>query len=186
MRFTFPQGFVWGTATAAHQVEGNNINSDFWLLEHTAETLEGALRTLGGGTVGGYLQDRVPERLARALCGHAGVDPATPGHRLTRDARRALARAVAEMPLPVTGDRGFGFAEVTAGGVPLRELHLDTLASRRCPGLSLCGEICDVDGRIGGFNFQWAWASGHVAGTGAWRDGREDAHGIASGGAGRT
>jgi predicted Rossmann fold flavoprotein len=141
-----------------------------WLPAHTSETLEGALRALGAATVGGYLQERMPERLARALCVHAGVDPATPGHRLTRDARRALAVAVAEMPLPVTGDRGFGFAEVTAGGVPLRELHLDTLRSRACPGLSLCGEICDVDGRIGGFNFQWAWASGYVAGTGAWRD----------------
>jgi len=157
-----------------------------WLPAHTAETLERALRTLGAGTVGGYLQERMPERLARALCAHAGVDPATPGHRLTRDARRALAAVVAEMPLPVTGDRGFGFAEVTAGGVPLRELHLDTLGSRLCPGLSLCGEICDVDGRIGGFNFQWAWASGYVAGTSAWRDARDDAHAIVSDGAGRT
>jgi predicted flavoprotein YhiN len=52
--------------------------------------------------------------------------------------------------------------------VPLAETHLHTLRSRLCPGLSLCGEILDVDGRIGGFNFQWAWASGHVAGTGAW------------------
>ena len=69
------------------------------------------------------------------------------------------------MPLPVTGNRGFTYAEVTAGGVPLSELHLDTMESRRCPGLHLCGEICDVDGRIGGFNFQWAWASGYVAGT---------------------
>jgi predicted Rossmann fold flavoprotein len=157
-----------------------------WLPEHTAETLEQSLRALGGATVGGYLQDRMPERLARALCAHAGVDPSTAGHRLTRPSRRALARAVAEMPLPVTGDRGFGFAEVTAGGVPLRELHLDTLGSRLCPGLALCGEICDVDGRIGGFNFQWAWASGYVAGTAAWRDARDDAHATAGGSAGRT
>ena len=68
------------------------------------------------------------------------------------------------MPLPVTGSRGFNYAEVTAGGVPLRELRLNTLESRICPGLYLCGEICDVDGRIGGFNFQWAWASGYVVG----------------------
>ena len=69
------------------------------------------------------------------------------------------------MTIPVEGDRGWAYAEVTAGGVPLRELFLDTLRSRVCPGLSLCGEICDVDGRIGGFNFQWAWASGYVAGV---------------------
>jgi predicted flavoprotein YhiN len=76
----------------------------------------------------------------------------------------ALARALLEMPLPVTGDRGFGCAEVTAGGMPLTEVRLETMESRVCPGLYVCGEICDVDGRIGGFNFQWAWASGYVAG----------------------
>jgi predicted flavoprotein YhiN len=74
-----------------------------------------------------------------------------------------------ERSLPVAGDRGWRYAEVTAGGVPLAELHLDTLESRVTPGLHLCGEMCDVDGRIGGFNFQWAWASGFVAGTGAAR-----------------
>jgi predicted Rossmann fold flavoprotein len=139
-----------------------------WIPEETAESMDLALRDLGSATVGSLVGRRLPERLARALCAQAGVDPATPGHRLSRPARRALAEAVAEMPVPVTGDRGYAFAEVTAGGVPLRELDLATMRSRVAPGLSLCGEICDVDGRIGGFNFQWAWASGFVAGTGGW------------------
>ena len=65
----------------------------------------------------------------------------------------------------MTGSRGYGFAEVTAGGVPLSEIHLETMESRVCAGLYLCGEICDVDGRIGGYNFQWAWSSGFVTGT---------------------
>ena len=69
--------------------------------------------------------------------------------------------------LPITGSRGFDYAEVTAGGVPLTEIELKRMASRVCPGLYLCGEILDVDGRIGGFNFQWAWASGYVAGLSA-------------------
>jgi predicted flavoprotein YhiN len=73
------------------------------------------------------------------------------------------------MRLPVTGDRGFDHAEVTAGGVPLAEIRLETMESRVCRGLHVCGEICDVDGRIGGFNFQWAWASGYVAGISAGR-----------------
>jgi predicted Rossmann fold flavoprotein len=139
-----------------------------WLADETADRLDTALRALGAASVGGLLGARLPDRLMRALCTHAGVDPATPGHRLTREGRRAVAEAAAEMTVPVAGDRGFAFAEVTAGGVPLRELHLDTLRSRARPGLSLCGEICDVDGRIGGFNFQWAWASGYVAGISAW------------------
>ncbi len=109
----------------------------------------------------------LPQRLARAVCEFAGVDPSAAAEHLSRERRRGLARAAAEMVAPVTGHRGFTFAEVTAGGVPLEELDLKTMASRACPGLHLCGEICDVDGRIGGFNFQWAWASGFVAGMSA-------------------
>jgi predicted flavoprotein YhiN len=97
------------------------------------------------------------------------VEWGTAPHRLTREGRLALVRALTALPLPVTGDRGYNVAEVTAGGVPLSELRLDTMESRRCPGLFLCGEICDVDGRIGGFNFQWAWSSGYAAGVGAGR-----------------
>jgi predicted flavoprotein YhiN len=67
--------------------------------------------------------------------------------------------------LPVRGSRGYNYAEVTAGGVPLDEIEPGTMQSRICPGLFLVGEILDVDGRIGGFNFQWAWSSGFVAGN---------------------
>ena len=86
-------------------------------------------------------------------------------HELSRESRRALLAATTHLDVPVTGDRGFVHAEVTAGVVPLSEIRLDTMESRRCPGLHLVGEICDVDGRIGGYNFQWAWASGRVAGA---------------------
>jgi predicted Rossmann fold flavoprotein len=136
-----------------------------WLPGSSAEALDGELRGLGARPVVALLREKLPERLARALCAHAGVDPATRGHQLKRESRRALLDAVIALPLPVTGSRGYNFAEVTAGGVPLSELHLDTMESRVCPGLYLCGEICDVDGRIGGFNFQWAWSSGYVAGV---------------------
>ena len=60
--------------------------------------------------------------------------------------------------------RGYNYAEATAGGVTLDEIDPATMASRSCPGLYLVGEILDVDGRIGGFNFQWAWSTAHVAG----------------------
>jgi predicted Rossmann fold flavoprotein len=138
-----------------------------WLPGESPGTLDAALRVLGRVTPVRFLSERLPERLVRALCEAAGVEASAPGHALTRDARRALVTAVAECPLPVTGDRGFTYAEVTAGGVPLSEVRLETMESRVCPGLYLCGEILDVDGRIGGFNFQWAWASGFVAGCGA-------------------
>ena len=136
-----------------------------WLPAMAPDALDAALRELGRRTPGTLLERWLPDRLVRTLCAVAGIDGSRPGHRLTRPERVALARALMDMPLPVTGDRGFGYAEVTAGGVPLSEVRLETMESRLSPGLYLCGEICDVDGRIGGFNFQWAWASGYVAGV---------------------
>jgi len=140
-----------------------------WAPGHTPDSIAGALVAAGGASVLVVLRAWVPERLAGGICGVAGVAPGTVARSVPREARRRLATLVAEMPVPVTGDRGFAFAECTAGGVPLSELRLDTLESRVCPGLHLCGEVLDVDGRIGGFNFQWAWASGFVAGRGAGR-----------------
>ena len=115
-------------------------------------------------TAGQFLRTSLPNRLADAICAQTGIDPGTPMAQLKK---AALARAIAEYHLPITGNRGYDFAEVTAGGVPLNELHLNTMESRVQPGLYLCGEICDVDGRIGGFNFQWAWSSGYLAGVGS-------------------
>ena len=116
-------------------------------------------------TAAAALRPLLPERLAVALCRHAaGIDPATSLAHLTRDDRRALLHALTALPLPVLRDRGYLFAEVTAGGVPLDEIDPATMASRRCPGLYFCGEILDADGRNGGYNFQWAWCTGFLAG----------------------
>lgn len=142
------------------------------LPSHTTESIDAALQNIRSLSPARFLAgppQNLPDRLARALCEHAGVDPSAPGHTMTRERRRALAAAATALPLPITGDRGFAHAEVTAGGVPLAEVHLDTMESRLTPGLHLCGELLDVDGRIGGFNFQWAWASGFAAGVGAAR-----------------
>jgi predicted flavoprotein YhiN len=62
---------------------------------------------------------------------------------------------------------GYRKAEVTAGGVPVSEVDPSTLESRKAPGLYLAGEILDVEGRLGGYNFQWAWSTGHLAGQSA-------------------
>jgi hypothetical protein len=131
------------------------------------EDLDRDLRELGAVPVVRYLSRELPERLARELCAAVQLRPDTPGSELPRASRRTLVSALHEYPLPIAGDRGFTYAEVTAGGVPLSEVRLETMESRFAEGLHLCGEICDVDGRIGGFNFQWAWASGTVAGRGA-------------------
>ena len=88
---------------------------------------------------------------------------------LARDERRRIVHGLLEWPLPVVDTRGYNYAEVTAGGVDLTEIDPATMASRVCPGLFLIGEILDVDGRIGGFNFQWAWSSARAAARGIGR-----------------
>ena len=93
--------------------------------------------------------------------------PALPAGQCPREARRALAQTLTGLPIPVTGDRGYEYAEVTAGGVPLLEVNTKTMASRVCENLFLAGEILDCDGRIGGYNFQWAWGTGRLAGVAA-------------------
>jgi hypothetical protein len=123
----------------------------------------------GRRTVGAAIAELLPQRVADAVARCAGVEPDRPVATLAREDRRRLAHALAGLPLPVTGDRGYGFAEVTAGGVPLAEVDVRTMESRVRPGLFLAGEVLDVDGRIGGFNFQWAWATGFLAGHGAAR-----------------
>lgn len=133
------------------------------------QNIDQQLLSLGRRSVGGWLSTMLPERLGDLLCTIAEVDPRTSGPQLRREQRLRLLHVLTELEVPVVGDRGFEKAEATAGGIPLNEVHLDTMASRRCPGLFLCGEILDVDGRIGGFNFQWAWASGRAAGLGAAR-----------------
>jgi len=135
----------------------------------SAEALERALLDDPSRSPLAHARQRaaLPERLALALIESAGADARAPASRLTRDARRALARALTDLPVPVLGPRGWNYAEVTAGGVPLSAIHLKTMEARDRPGLHLAGEVCDVDGRIGGYNFQWAWSSGYVAGVSA-------------------
>lgn len=111
----------------------------------------------------------LPQRLATAICQHAAIDPSQPAAQINREARRRLVHSLIHLELPVIGDRGWNEAEATAGGVPLEELDTTSLASRCVPGLYLCGEMLDVDGRLGGFNLQWAWSSGYVAGWSAAR-----------------
>lgn len=152
-----------------------------WAPEWNHETLCEHLRRERKRRPYKVIREMLPDRLAKALLEQWQHDSAAPPSavesacgQLSKQAIRSLARIVTRMPLPITGSRGFDFAEATAGGVPLTEIQLRRMESRVCPGLYLCGEICDVDGRIGGFNFQWAWASGYVAGISAGDGCREE------------
>lgn len=136
-------------------------NADRWLRDQGQR----APRALVTTTLGHPL----PETLAAVLTEGSGVPRETTLAALTREHRRALAHALSELPLSVIGSRGYTYAEATAGGVTLGEVDPATMASRRCAGLFLVGEVLDVDGRLGGFNFQWAWSSALVAAQGVAR-----------------
>ncbi len=108
------------------------------------------------------LADCLPKRLAQRICDLG------PGSRPIRQyddkALQALGRQLQQWPLTASGTEGYRTAEVTLGGVDTRELSSTTMESRRVPGLHFIGEVVDVTGHLGGYNFQWAWASGHAAG----------------------
>ena len=105
--------------------------------------------------------------MADVLLAACSIDAERTLAHLSREDRRRIAHALTRWPLAIADTRGYNYAEVTAGGVALAEIDPRTMASRVCRGLYLVGEILDVDGRIGGFNFQWAWASAHAAAKGS-------------------
>ena len=110
----------------------------------------------------------LPDRLIELILGTSGVAD-QPLARLPRDARRRVAKTLAEFPLPATGTEGYRTAEVTGGGVALDEVDPGSGRSKVVPGLWLAGEVLDAFGPIGGFNFQWAWGTGWTAGESAAR-----------------
>ena len=103
-------------------------------------------------------------RLGRMLVKYAGLSPNTPLRELMEAELGTLARACVDFRLPVKGTEGFDHAQVTAGGLRTADFDPATLESRLVPGLFACGELLDVDGDCGGYNLQWAWASGRLAG----------------------
>ncbi len=143
-----------GIVTMGHPQFPTMESADQWLQEK--------IRTNPKKLVSNQLLELYPERIVAAL-----TDGHTTLAALKRDQRLGLARHLFALPLNVNQDRGWSFAETTAGGVDLREINPKTFESRIVPGLFLCGEVLDVDGRIGGFNFQWAWATGYLAGRAA-------------------
>jgi predicted Rossmann fold flavoprotein len=115
------------------------------------------------------LPESIPRRLAESLILAADIPRDRMGPDLSRDERRRLVAALKGLALPIRGTLGFEKAEVTSGGVGLEQVDPRTLESRLVPGLHLSGEVLDLDGLIGGYNFQAAWSTGWLAGEAAAR-----------------
>jgi hypothetical protein len=118
-------------------------------------------------TFAGAMGEILPGKLAATMPALAKIAPQTLLGKLDKMQIEAAKKALFEMALPVDEVADYVKAETTAGGVALSEIEPSTMMSRLVPGLFFAGEVCDVDGWLGGYNFQWAWSSGVVAGRGA-------------------
>jgi len=125
-----------------------------WLREQRAARPAAELKTVLGETL--------PKRFAQRLCEAWFANK--PMRQYDERELRDIAMQLRQWPLVASGTEGYRTAEVTLGGVDTHELSSATMASRRVPGLYFIGEVVDVTGWLGGYNFQWAWASGRAAG----------------------
>ena len=154
----------WGRAT----LEGDDVRVT--LNFHPGRSFEdveqawiGRIRDRPTGSVRSEVAADLPLAVADALLRALSLEPGALLANLSREDRRRLIHGLVEWPLRVREIRGYNSLEVTAGGVTLpRSIQHDGI--RAVPGCTLSAKILDVDGRIGGFNFQWAWATGKVAG----------------------
>jgi len=112
------------------------------------------------------ISEQLPLELAESLCEVAGIPASTMIHKLPGQDRESLIRVLTRTPLTITGTTGYDGAFVTRGGVQLKDVRPETMESKQQPGLYFCGEVLDIDGPCGGFNLQWAFASGWLAGSG--------------------
>lgn len=109
-----------------------------------------------------FLKNRLPSRLIEALCEHfLGNKPL---NQYSSKQLKEAAQLLNRWNVIPKGTEGYAKAEVTVGGVDTDELSSKTLESKKVPGLFFIGEVVDITGHLGGYNFQWAWASGHAAG----------------------
>jgi predicted Rossmann fold flavoprotein len=137
-----------------------------WLPEIDEREIRDRLAPDGSGNqrLGTALCELLPRRLVEALCHQANIDFAQSLAELGRRRTGIIADQIKRCEMAIDGTLGFAKAEVTAGGVSLEEIDPLTMASRIVPGLFLAGEILDIDGPIGGYNFQAAWSTGRLAG----------------------
>jgi predicted Rossmann fold flavoprotein len=146
---------------SSYWTHGDQIGIDY-LPDQPANWLIEAKRTTPKATVRRLLRAALPERLADVLCDQIGLD----GDLGTLSDRALLAAQtrLADWLFRPNGSEGYAKAEVTAGGISTASLSSKTMEATRVPGLYAIGEAVDVTGWLGGYNFQWAWASGWVAG----------------------
>lgn len=142
-----------------------------FLPEITEETMSAMFRYQKKKRDTRYISDALlgvfNKKLIPCLLKHAGIKPQLKICELSDTLSENLIRTCRHFPLMITGTNGFEHAQVCAGGVRLTEINSATMESLRCQGLFMAGELLDADGICGGYNLQWAWATGYLAGMSA-------------------
>jgi predicted Rossmann fold flavoprotein len=136
-----------------------------WGEEPLSDWLRAEAAASGKRQLAGILATHLPRRLCDAILSQLGLPTDRMAAGLRKDERARLVQRIKHLPIPLTGTLGFKKAEVTAGGVALDEVDSRTMQSKKVAGLYLAGEILDLDGPIGGYNFQAAWSTGWLAGS---------------------
>ena len=111
------------------------------------------------------LKTLLPESVSLALCSLSGAEPTLTLKRVSGQVRDNLIRLLAWTPLTINGHDGFKIAMITHGGVSLKEIDPKTMQSKKIKGLFFCGEVMNLDGPCGGYNLQWSFSSGYLAGS---------------------
>ncbi|MBA2658481.1 MAG: NAD(P)/FAD-dependent oxidoreductase [Nitrosospira sp.] len=133
----------------------SNIDAAAWLQDHRHST----------ALLPNLLTQYLPRRFAQAWCEViVESQPARPINQYSETELKQIAAQLHKWEITPSGTAGYKKAEVTLGGVDTRELSSKTMEAKKVPGLYFIGEVLDVTGHLGGFNFQWAWASGYAAG----------------------
>lgn len=141
---------------------GQNININLLPKLNVYNFLEEKKKSNPKQDIGTIISDLLPKRLAQIICNENKVS----GNiwEISNKALRELSEAINIWIIKPTGSEGYRTAEVTLGGVNTNELSSQTMMSNKHKGLFFIGEVVDVTGHLGGYNFQWAWSSGYVAG----------------------
>ncbi|HZX76891.1 NAD(P)/FAD-dependent oxidoreductase [Lysobacter sp.] len=142
---------------------GDDLRLDLLPGRDALEALQQWQRERPAAELKTVLGDVMPKRFAQRLCEH--WLPNRPMKQYNAPQLREMAQILSEWPLVASGTEGYRTAEVTLGGVDTDGLSSSTMQSKRVSGLYFIGEVVDVTGWLGGYNFQWAWASGHAAGN---------------------
>ena len=144
---------------------GDDLRLDLLPGRDALETLQQLQAERPAAELKTVLGELLPKRFAQRLCEHWLAN--RPMKQFTGPQLHGIAVQLSDWPLVASGTEGYRTAEVTLGGVDTDGLSSATLQSKLVPGLYFIGEVVDVTGWLGGYNFQWAWASGQAAGAAA-------------------